>query len=350
MFISKYNTQAPYYELKDSSDIVSKNYKNFMTCATLSLLCFYATIGVVVILSTITIILLFQPTISFVIISNFGFDGRDNQTMMAGVLAKFCQENQCDFIVTTGNNFLPSGVTTYNDDLFRSSWRNVYDALSLRNLTWYPTLGDMDYQGFPTAQVEYTNRDKTWNMGNFYRKISTEKSNYAHSVNVDMFMLDTTPLQSWFYNNPLINQTELRRENATSQLTWLDDQIKRSTSPWKIVFGNHCMYGCAFRGNNVTNRNEELFRNLNPILSARTQAYFCGQYQNLQIYQDPTLIYANSGSATQVKKPLCDKPQTELKYSHLEAGFVYVSIYPSKMNINLIDYRNFWKSFRKEIN
>jgi len=128
--------------------------------------------------------------------------GQENQTVISRSLAKFCSENRCDFILSTGNNFYPSGTTSTTDPQFKTSFLDIYDQISLRNLTWYPVLGNVDYYSSPGSQVRYSAIEKRWGMASYYYSFQKDASNYFHSVSVQFTMMDTTPLQSFYRNDP----------------------------------------------------------------------------------------------------------------------------------------------------
>ena len=62
-------------------------------------------------------------------------------------MANWCSTNTCEFIISTGDNFYPQGVTSPTDARFDSSWKNVYNQPSLVDKTWYQSIGNHDHDG-----------------------------------------------------------------------------------------------------------------------------------------------------------------------------------------------------------
>jgi tartrate-resistant acid phosphatase type 5 len=71
--------------------------------------------------------------------------GIANQNKVAQALANWCDVNTCEFIISTGDNFYPQGVTSDSDPRFDSSWKDVYNQLSLIDKTWYQSIGNHDH-------------------------------------------------------------------------------------------------------------------------------------------------------------------------------------------------------------
>lgn len=71
----------------------------------------------------------------------------------------------------------------------------------------------------------------------------------------------------------------LDRQSATSdkQLAWLDAELARSQSRWKVVYGHHPIYS----GGNYEDR-PDLISRLLPILKGRADVYLAGHDHNLQ--------------------------------------------------------------------
>lgn len=62
-------------------------------------------------------------------------------------MANWCSSNTCEFIISTGDNFYPQGVTSPDDARFDSSWRDVYNQASLVDKVWYQSIGNHDHDG-----------------------------------------------------------------------------------------------------------------------------------------------------------------------------------------------------------
>jgi hypothetical protein len=76
-------------------------------------------------------------------------------------MGKAAHTVEADFIVSTGDNFYPSGVASVQDPLWKRSFEDVYTAFSLQE-EWYPVLGNHDYDGDAQAQIEYSRISRRW--------------------------------------------------------------------------------------------------------------------------------------------------------------------------------------------
>ena len=79
---------------------------------------------------------------------------------------KWCKEpkHKCDFIISTGDNFYSSGVSSTKDKKFISRWLEMYDHPSLKDLHWYLTVGNHDHKKCEKCQVSYSKIESRWNM------------------------------------------------------------------------------------------------------------------------------------------------------------------------------------------
>ena len=111
----------------------------------------------------------FYPGCSFIGLGDWGADSKE-QFETAQTLSKWCQKNCCRFIVTTGDNFYPSGISSPRDPRLETTWRKIYDRHSIKNLTWLVSLGNHDY-GYPGGekhQVEFGKLEPRWYMPNLW--------------------------------------------------------------------------------------------------------------------------------------------------------------------------------------
>lgn len=298
------------------------------------------------------LIIVSNPTINFVVIGGFGTRGAYNQTLISQTMDRFCKSNPCDFFITTGDNFLPNGISDGNLDDFFYSFKNIYFQSSL-NKSWYPVFGDQDYLGNPSYQFTFSNNDSRWNFNDFYYKISKSAENLLQRVDIDFFMIDTTPFESYYLLNPNMNISTINRQNNSVQIQWINDEMAKSISPWKFIIGHHSPYGYDQRGNNFTSFSIDLVSNLVPIITKNNvQAYFGGHWHNQRYYElsNPFMTYFTSGSGSYYE-PINSLNDPTLKYGLEECGFLYVSVYPAKIYINYVGSDGtFRATYRREVN
>ena len=98
-----------------------------------------------------------DSSLNFIAIGDWGRCGEFYQKEVAQQMAKASVSVDASFIVSTGDNFYPSGVASVNDPLWDRSFENVYYQFSLQK-EWDVILGNHDYKTNPQAEVEYTQK------------------------------------------------------------------------------------------------------------------------------------------------------------------------------------------------
>ena len=60
-------------------------------------------------------------------------------------MASWAEVHKPQFIVSTGDNFYPSGVRSTDDPQWNNKWVEVYNNDSIKDLPWYISVGNHDY-------------------------------------------------------------------------------------------------------------------------------------------------------------------------------------------------------------
>ena len=213
-----------------------------------------------------------QGEIRFLVLGDWGRNGGRAQRAVARQMGKTA-ENGVDFVITAGDNFYENGVSGVDDPAWAESYRDVYTSPCL-DVPWHPVLGNHDYLGNTSVQIEYSDRDSRWTMPgrhySFHRKIGTEE--------VLFIFLDTSPFvgkyrfMRWRY-------PDLPARDAAAQLAWLEETLAGSKARWKIVTGHHPV----FSGGRLHGPTRELQNELAPIFERYgVNVYFSGHEHNLQ--------------------------------------------------------------------
>jgi hypothetical protein len=161
----------------------------------------------------------------FIVIGDMG-TGRVDQRKVAAAMAQRAGSDGLDFLLTTGDNFYPKGVSSADDPQWKNKFEDVYADPALQ-VPIYPSLGNHDHYGNPQAQIDYARHNKNWKIGGLYY---TFTRTLADGTEVRFFVIDSDPIHK-------------SDENAGAQLEWLDGQLNASDARWKIVFGHHPLYG-----------------------------------------------------------------------------------------------------------
>lgn len=92
----------------------------------------------------------------------------------------------------------------------------------------------------------------------YYKIVGTE----VGAREVDLFFIDTSPMVHQYRTKVHSKIAENVASQDVAQLAWLDGELAKSATPWKLVFGRHTIYsGGSEHGNTV-----ELVEQVAPIL------------------------------------------------------------------------------------
>lgn len=201
----------------------------------------------------------------FAVVGDWGRAGTSAQTAMAETLNSL----KLDFVISTGDNFYPTGLTSVSDPQAHD-WVRIYGA----QVPWYVCLGNHDYFGNAQAQVDMTSVYSMWQMPARYYDIVVGDTH--------IWFLDTTPLLK---DNPVRGiearaELDKQRDNAWNQYVWLETGLKNSTAPRKIIVGHHPLW--TF-GEHEYMENEEMRVRISEwMMRYDVETYICGHDHNLQ--------------------------------------------------------------------
>lgn len=284
-----------------------------------------------------------------------GQEGHDNQTAVSQLMDKVASAQPVEFIVSTGDNFYPNGLVSYNDSAFTDTFTKAYAAKSLQ-VPWHAVLGNHDYcdsapgcnttAGCPNSplhqlNMSLTNLDPRWHCERAY----THK---AAGGRVELFFLDTSPFIQRYYNNSGAEEDDenkdiswrlcpggLMQQSWQAQLLELERRLNASTAEWKLAVGHHPTHSNGEHGNNT-----DIIRHVEPLLLRyNVAAYFVGHDHNLELLSVPapdgsgrsyTVVVTGAGSKTQ-------RPQigtTYSQYYYPYSGFVGATVTQDTLSLD----------------
>jgi predicted MPP superfamily phosphohydrolase len=169
--------------------------------------------------------------------------GSPGQKQTAAAMAELHKKTPFDFGITLGDNFYPAGMASPADARWKSLWDELYDPLKIK---FYTSLGNHDWvqSDSPAAEILYSATSPSWRLPAPYYTFTAGP--------IQFFALDTN-------------------EVSEAQLMWLDDELKKSTAKWKIVYGHHPIYSDGDHGDSIV-----LTRRLLPLLKNRVDVYLVG--------------------------------------------------------------------------
>jgi len=273
--------------------------------------------------------------VHFMAIGDWGRNGADHQLPVARQMGKWATENPNDFILSLGDNFYPSGVTSEHDPLWHYSYENIYTEFALQ-WDWYPILGNHDYKSDPDAQVRYSKISRRWKMPARY---------YSKEVNLKgpdggkmlMVFIDTNPMIPEFYSNSEYGP-HVAGQQPEKQLEWLEKTLKEASPDvrWKMVIGHHPIYTVGPR---IKNYDTLAVRKvlLGIFERQKVDVYLSGHDHSQQhLKTEGYTHHFISGSGSEVT------PVTAgIGYSRFEAadyGFMYFSVDRNRLNTKVINH------------
>ncbi|CAA3014714.1 purple acid phosphatase 3-like [Olea europaea subsp. europaea] len=274
-------------------------------------------------------------SLSILVVGDWGRKGKYNQSQVASQMGITGEKMDLDFIISTGDNFYPSGLTGEHDTAFEESFTKIYTAPSLQRL-WYSVLGNHDYRGDALAQLSpiLKQRDGKW----FCLK------SYILSTDIaEFFFIDTTPFQDKYFTDPGDKVYDWRgvlpREKyLTTILRDLESALGESHAKWKIVVGHH-----TIRSGGIHGDTQELVKRLLPILKAsNVDMYINGHDHCLEHISsgDSPLQFFTSGGGSKAWRgnySWSSNEKDQMKFYYDGQGFMTMRITQNEVGIDFYD-------------
>lgn len=189
-------------------------------------------------------------TASFLAMGDWGTGGSD-QRDVAGAMRSYCNSATCEFVLTLGDNFYSSGVSSTTDPQWEEKFRSIYDPLGL---PFYVVLGNHDVDGNVQAEIDYSAINSNWYL-------PAEYYSFTWPTNSE------TPLIEFFIFN---SQYPAFRD--VSVQNWLIQAINNSHATWKILAMHHPIYSDGDHGDDDQGNNADLF----PIICGKIDLVLSG--------------------------------------------------------------------------
>ena len=274
--------------------------------------------------------------LNFLVMGDWGRNGADHQKEVAAQMGKTATAIIPQFIISTGDNFYPSGVISERDPLFFFSFENIYTDFHLQ-WDWYLTLGNHDYKSNPDAQVQYSKISRRWKMpSRYYTKKFAINGDSANQVLIAF--IDTNPLIPEFYKNAEYGPNVITQD-STAQKKWLEKVLsdKSPNIKWKIVAGHHPMYSGGGRTEGYDTK--AIRRTLQPMFEKYgVDVYLAGHEHNLQyIKNDGYKTHHIISGAASERTPV--KLISGSKMAASEYGFFLISVTQTELFFQTLNYK-----------
>ena len=268
----------------------------------------------------------------FAVVGDWGVSGAGNQSKVAAAMNIVANQCPYDFVISTGDNFYPSGVNSVSDPQWQSSFESIYSGSGLL-CPWYVVLGNHDYKEDVDAEIAYTQVSNRWNMPSRY---FSKSFYYGLGNHADFYFLDTNPYQEDLVrsvNLAPLSYPDLIPSDTLGQTHWLDSLLSASSATWKIVVGHHPIYTCGLRKNQ-----RQYMVKLKPIMEQHDVAmYLCGHEHDLQIHK-PTgssMRYVVCGAGG-IARPI-NPPFDFTEYAEGRSGFMVFELSDQVMHIQVFN-------------
>ena len=267
--------------------------------------------------------------LNFLVVGDWGRDGTSHQREVAAQMGKAAESLRSQFVISVGDNFYTNGVQSATDPQWHSSFEAIYVASALQ-IPWYVALGNHDYRGVPQAQIDYSKSSNRWRMPARYYKVSGADLGAPHA---DLFFIDTSPLVYKYQqqDNDAI-AANVSTQDVAGQLRWLDEELGRSTAPWKLVIGHHTLHS----GGSQHGDTPEMVELIEPLLQKHgVNAYINGHDHDLQHVRRGDVNYIGSGAGSEVR-PVAAIEGT--RFCASVSGFAAMSLNPEMLELRFRDF------------
>ncbi|MFC4210226.1 purple acid phosphatase family protein [Pedobacter lithocola] len=275
-----------------------------------------------------------DPTsLNFIAMGDWGRNGADHQKQVAKQMGITASDVKAQFIISTGDNFYPSGVISEQDPLFKYSFEDIYTDFSLQ-WDWYSVLGNHDYKSNPNAQVAYSKISRRWKMpARYFAKKFPINGDLNNQVLIAF--IDTNPLIPEFYKNSEYGPN-VKGQDTTAQKRWLAKTLddKDASIKWKIVVGHHPMFT---GGSRTEGYDTKAIRNsLKPVLDKyAVDVYLTGHEHSLQYIKPEGKTHHFISGAASEKTPVKLIPDAQVVAS--EYGFMLFSVNKEQLRVQMIN-------------
>jgi hypothetical protein len=193
-------------------------------------------------------------------------------------------------------------MESVKDPRWQTWWEDLYGPLQI---PFYAVLGNHDWYDFdsPAAEILYSGKTPSWNMpAPYYTFIAGP---------IQFFAVDT-------------------QKFSVKQLAWLDDEIKKSRSPWKVVYGHHQIYSDGYHGDNP-----RMIEQLLPLLKNRVDIYLCGHEHDMQHLKPEFGIHflISGGGGRDLRTP---QPSDRSLFAQEVHGFTILEATPTKLDMRFV--------------
>lgn len=228
------------------------------------------------------------PEVCFITIGDWG-EPRKYMKQVASMITEVAQMRFVKFVVSTGDNFYPSGVQSTADPQWIQTFEQPFSAPSVANVRWYISLGNHDQWGYP-AQKTYSEDHPRWYLPEF---------SYSDSIPLyrDHAKVSNETIELMVFNSAGRDVTD-QVAAGDRFFTSLDERHgkeKDRARHWRFVVNHEPIYSGGLHGL-LPERNSYVRGTFQPILQQyMVHAYFNGDDHFLEVHRGFGTDFFTSG-------------------------------------------------------
>jgi hypothetical protein len=282
-----------------------------------------------------------KTSVRFVAIGDFG-KGNDKQYAVGAAMASVCTaRGGCDFAITLGDNFYPSGASSVTDQIWQTAFELPYQDLNVR---FYATLGNHDYgnSGSGTdlkraeVQIAYTAKSQKWYMPAHHYTFTEGPIDFV-ALDMNAIFLEDTPGAGTLF--PEIKAI------ALEQKAIMNDRTAALTKPWKIALGHHPYLSNGEHGNagwydSVYTLGSGVKSFVDTYIKGKYDVYLAGHDHSMQDLgnKDGTeFIVSGAGASTTNVRDPGSLGANPVKFQSDASGFLLVEATATEMTFKFFD-------------
>lgn len=282
-----------------------------------------------------------SDSLSFLILGDWGEPTQiPLEKQVSQAMNNIADQYGSQFVVSVGDNFYNSGVTSITDPKWDKLWLEVYQD-TIGQLPWYAVMGNHDWYGpDPNVQVEYSKTHERWNMPSFFfDKVFSFGSYSAAFVFIDTNLLNygyagesnTPQFASNFESFGWTSQNN----SVEIQLSWIENRLQAHfDKDYLFVVGHHYL-GSHLLILETCDNPSSAMKDLNKLLTKyKATSYLFGHKHSLGFTRQNQVMYVLSGAgghAEDVCKDNAGWAQGNI------FGFVHAQVDKKKVVFDFID-------------
>jgi acid phosphatase len=254
-----------------------------------------------------------QSRMCFASVGDWGKPTPAMRRVAAALAAAVRDDVRIKFIVSTGDNFYPDGVTSVEDPKFETAFEAPFNASVLREMRWYMSAGNHD-QGGLDAQLRYGDAHPRWYFPNRTYSdlvpVLPTRDGAATTADMKLFVLDS-------FGADLGGQLAAMRRAFP--------RPRRAAAPYRVVVnhapihsGNKKHHGAV--KNPFVPARDALLRHLED---ARVDAYLSGHDHVLEVHEESGIaMFVSGGGGGSGVFPSIKLPTTKFYTPNATLGFM----------------------------